>query len=489
MAGWMVAAACVSRLPHRSVEVVDVDDLDSDIVGVGEASPPSMRDFHRTLGLDEPAFLRGTNGTYTLGIEFQHWREPGTRYFHTFGDFGDLAGPHAPWAQYRRLRDSSLDMLGRLCLPTVMALHGRFGVPPTDGRDGAPYQYAYHFDAALHADLLRGVATRRGARRTEGRIVGVERREDGAVGSVKLADGRQVTGDLFIDCSGFRSLLLGDALGEPFVDFSRWLPLDRAWSCAGERVGTQIPPYTRATALDAGWAWRIPLHGRTGHGHVFASRYIDEERAREQLRGQLDGEPLAEPMLHRFKPGHRSRSWVHNVVALGPASGFIEPLESTGVLLVQGGLGRLIDVLAAGVPVSDDAVGLYNIRTARQFTQLRDFIVLHYCLSARRDSAFWRAMATMQLPVSLASRIDAWRERGTLQRDDDEPFDAASWLAIHAGMEHWPRRTDPALEATDREESLRVLQRRRTRIAATVAGLPPHHTYLAHVLGRARKQP
>jgi tryptophan halogenase len=486
-AGWMAAAACASHLPHSSVEVIDFENVD--IVGVGEASVPSIRDFHRTLGIDEIEFLRQTNGTYTLGIEFQHWKEPGTRYFHTFGDFGDLGGPLAPWEQYRRLGDSSLDMLGRLCLPTVMALHGRFCVPRADGSDGPTCDYAYHFDAALYAGLLRDIALSRGARRTEGCIAAVERRDDGAIGSVTLADGRQVTGDLFIDCSGFRSLLLGEALGEPFVDFSRWLPLDRAWSCPGERVGTPIQPYSRATALEAGWAWRIPLQSRTGHGHVFASRYLDEDEARDQLRWQLDGEALAEPTLHQFTPGHRRRAWVRNVVALGPASGFIEALESTGLLLMQSGLGRLVDLLASGGPVDDDAVARYNAATARQFAHLRDFTLLHYCLNARQDSTFWHAMASMELPATLALRIDTWRELGTLHLDDDEPFDAASWLAIHAGMEHWPQRMDAALETADREEALRILQRRRTRIAATVGGLPPHHAYIAQVLRGRRSRP
>jgi tryptophan halogenase len=466
------------------VEVIDFDKVDG--AAVGEASLPSIRDFHRSVGIDELEFLRATHGTFTLGIEFQHWRAWGTRYFHTFGDFGELAGPGALWAQYRRLGDSSLDMLGRLCLPTVMALHGRFCVPGADGSGAAPYGYAYHFDAALYAGLLREIALRRGARRTAGCIAGVERHDDGAIDSVTLADGRKVTGDLFIDCSGFRSLLLGEALGEPFVDFSRWLPLDRAWSCAGERVGIHIPPYTRATALEAGWAWRIPLRSRTAHGHVFASRYMDDELALGQLRGQLDGAALAEPTLHHFRPGHHGRSWVRNVVALGPASGFVEALESTGFLLIQSGLGRLIDVLAPGAPVSDDAVERFNARTARQFAQLRDFTLLHYCLSARRDSAFWRAMTTVELPATLAFRIDTWRELGTLHFDDDESFDAASWLAIHAGMEHWPQRLDPVLETTDREAALRALQRRRTRIAATVGGLPPHHAYIADVLRRDR---
>ncbi|MBW8902166.1 MAG: tryptophan 7-halogenase, partial [Massilia sp.] len=423
------------------------------IVGVGEATFPSIRNFHHKLGIDEAAFLRATKGSYKLGIEFRDWRAVGESYFHTFGDFGELSGPTAVWGQYHRLGEPGLGALGEQCLPSVMASQGRFMVPREEHR----FDYAYHFDAVLYAGFLRKLAEQRGVRRTEGRIVEVARRADGGVDRLLLADGRVMAGDLYIDCSGFASLLLGRALEEPFVDFSHWLPVDRAWAVPSERIGTELTPYTRATALEAGWAWRIPLQDRIGNGHVFASRYLDEDSARAQLLQQLDGPALAEPRLLRFQTGHRARAWVHNVVGLGLSSGFLEPLESTSIFLIQRGLGKLIDLLLSGAPLSEPVVADYNGLNARQFARVRDFIILHYCLSARRDSDLWRAMTSMELPETLAFKIRAWRQSGVLHQYDLEGFDSTSWLAIHAGMGHWPDQTDPSLGAMTRAEALEGL--------------------------------
>jgi len=478
-AGWMAALAFATGLRGRSVELVESEEIG--IVGVGEATFPSIREYHRLVGIDEAVFLRATNGTFKLGIEFRDWRERGEGYFHTFGDFGALVGPYALWGHHRRLDDAGLGPLGAQCVPSVMAMQGRFAVPEQhDG--GAVHKYAYHFDATKYAPFLRDLALRRGARRTEGRIVEVTRREDGGIRSVTLADGREVAGDLFIDCSGFASLLLGRTLDEPFVDFSHWLPVDRAWACPCERTGSELAPYTRATALEGGWAWRIPLRNRTGHGHVFSTRYVSEERAREQLMQQLDGAPLAEPRLLKFTTGHRARFWVHNVVALGLASGFLEPLESTSIFLIQTGLGRLMTLLASGVPINEETVACYNTGAVRQFARIRDFIILHYCLTARRDSALWRDMATMRLPDTLAFKLHAWRQACTLHQYDEEGFDETSWLAIHAGMQHWPEREDPVWQELPRDEALQALRRRRDAIANVVAGLPRHHDYLNHLL-------
>ena len=479
-AGWMAATAFATGLPGRSVELIESEEIG--IIGVGEATFPSIREYNRIVGIDEAEFLRATHGTYKLGIEFRNWRERGESYFHTFGDFGALGGPYSVWGHHRRLRDPALGPLGDLCLPTMLARQGRFVVPDTS--EGEPYKYAYHFDAVLYAGFLRKLAMRRGVRRTEGRIVEVIRREDGGVTSVRLADGREVAGDLFVDCSGFGSLLLGQALGEPFVDFSRWLPVDRAWACPCERTGTELTPYTRATALEGGWAWRIPLQNRTGHGHVFSSRHIDEGRARDQLLAQLDGAPLAEPRLLKFTTGHRSRFWVHNVVALGLSSGFLEPLESTSIYLVQSGIASLMPLLVSPAPIDSEAVADFNTRLVRQFCRIRDFIILHYCLTERRDSSLWRDMASMELPATLAFKLHAWRQSGTLHQYDEEGFDATSWLAIHAGMQHWPEREDPVLDEVPREEALMALRRRREAIAAAVAPLPPHDVFLSKAIGR-----
>ncbi len=479
-AGWMAAAAFKTGLPACSVELVESEEIG--IVGVGEATFPSIRNFHKLLGIDEAQFLRATNGTFKLGIEFRDWRERGERYFHTFGDIGGLSGPRSLWGQHRRVADAGLGPLDEQCLPSVMAREGRF-MSSGDGEE-QQFNYAYHFDATLYAAFLRSLAEQRGVRRTEGRIVHAQRRADGGIAHLDLADGRRVEGDLFVDCSGFASLLLGRALEEPYVDFSRWLPVDRAWACPSERSGPGLTPYTRCTALEAGWAWRIPLRNRTGHGHVFSSRHIDEDRAREQLMAQLDGEPVAEPRLLRFTAGHRQRFWVHNVVALGLSSGFLEPLESTSIFLVQSGLGRLMEILLQGVRPAQETVGAYNTGLMRQFERIRDFIVLHYCLTARRDSQLWRDMASMELPETLAFKIHAWREAGALHQYDEEGFDATSWLAIHAGMGHWPLRPDPSLRDLSPEDALRGLRFRRDSIASSVAAMPAHEAYLQSVLAR-----
>jgi tryptophan halogenase len=478
-AGWMSALAFVTGLGGRSrVELVESEEIG--IVGVGEATFPSIRDYNRMVRIDEAAFLRATQGTFKLGIEFRDWHRVGEGYFHTFGDLGQLTGAHALWGQLRRLRDAAPGTLDEQCLPSVMAMQSRFVTPATE--DGELYQYAYHFDAALYAAFLRDLALRRGARRTEGRIVAAARHADGRVRALKLADGREVEGDLFIDCSGFASLLLGRTLDEPFVDFSDWLPVDGAWACPCERTGAGIAPYTRATALEGGWAWRIPLQHRTGHGHVFSSRFIDADRAREQLLQRLDGPALAEPRLLRFTTGHRKRSWVGNVLAVGLSAGFLEPLESTSIFLVQAAIGRAMALLTAGEHVGQAAVDDFNGRTERQFLRIRDFIILHYHLTERRDSALWRHVSSMAVPDTLAFRIEAWRRFGVLHTYDEEGFDATSWLAIHAGMRHWPEVADPVFDEMPLEQARRALLERRAAMAAAVARLPSHEEFLRSTL-------
>ena len=478
-AGWMAAIAVKTARPDSTVELVESEEIG--IVGVGEATFPSIRDFHASVGVDEAEFVRATNGTFKLGIQFRDWRAQGEHYFHTFGNFADVAGPTCLWGQYRRVDDPTLGVLGDQCLPTVMATQGRFAKPPKEQAD--LYTYAYHFDANLYAAFLRTIAVKRGVRRTEGRIVEVMRRADGGVDRVKLEDGRTVAGDLFIDCSGFSSLLLGRTLEEPWVDFSHWLPVDRAWAVPSAPTGAAITPYTRATALEAGWAWRVPLSDRIGNGHVFSSRYIDASRAREQLLEQLDGPALAEPRLLRFTTGHRERFWVHNVVALGLSSGFLEPLESTSIMMIQRGLNHMLDALKPGVPPAAPVVEVYNRNMAKMYARIRDFIILHYCLSARRDSQFWRDMVTMELPDTLAFKMHVWRQTGALNLySTSEGFASSSWLAIYAGMGAWPEFLDPVLNEVPHEEARQALRQRREQIAAMAAAMPPHDDYLRGIL-------
>jgi len=477
-AGWMTAAVLASGLKGRAtVELVEAEDVG--IIGVGEATLPSIRNYNQSLGIDEADFLRATHGSFKLGIRFRDWLEVGQDYFHTFGPLGNLSGSQALWGQYRRTQQEG--PLGLQCVPTVMAMKGRFTLPDEQSQ----FRYAYHFDAVLYVAFLRKLAMQRGARHTPGHIVDVARRADGGVAALQLADGRRIEGDLFIDCSGFRSLLLGGALAEPFVDFSHWLPVDAAWACPCERSGDEIPPYTTATALEGGWAWRIPLQNRTGHGHVFASRFVDVDRAREQLLARLDGKPLAEPRLLRFTTGHRQRFWVHNVVAIGLSSGFLEPLESTSIYLIQDGIGRLMAALLAGRPLNEGDRAQFNAGSTRRFERTRDFIIQHYCLSRRRDSELWRHVSSMPLPETLAFKLELWRRFGVLHEYDEECADANSWLAVYAGMDSWPEREDPVVAEIPRERALQALQGRGRAIEASVERMPLHHQLLQQVLGQA----
>ena len=476
-AGWMTATALVTGLKGRGITVEVVESEEIGIIGVGEATFPSIRNYNDLVGIDERDFLRATNGAYKLGARFCDWLEVGKDYFHTFGNFGNLLGSQAPWAQHRRM--GLTEPLGLQCVSTVMAMQGRFTEPSRE----AEFNYAYHFDAVQYAAYLRKLAIQRGARHTQGRIVDVARRADGGVAAVQLDDGRRIEGDVFIDCSGFRSLLLGDALQEPFVDFSHWLPVDGAWACTTARIDEELAPYTQATALEGGWAWRIPLQTRTGNGHVFASRFIDPERAREQLLARLDGKPLSEPRLLRFTTGHRQRFWVNNVIAIGLSSGFLEPLESTSIYLIQDGISRLMTMLTAGRPLDEDDRAQFNDGAVRRFQRIRDFVILHYCLTRRRDSELWRYVATMELPETLAFRMEVWRRYGVLHEYDEEGFLPTSWLAIHAGMDHWPERNDPVVGEIPPERALQALDQRRKAIEASVARMPQHHHMLLKMLG------
>ena len=478
-AGWMTAAALATGLKGTTVELVESEDIGT--VGVGEATFPSIRNYHQILGISETDFLRATNGTYKLGIRFCDWRVRGEDYYHTFGNFGQMTGPESLFGQYRRHPDAEVPVFGELCLPTVMAMQNRFCSP---GQDSAAFNYAYHFDATLYARFLRDFAIKRGVRRTEGKVADVTRRADGGVAALRLDDGRTIEADLFFDCSGFASLLLGRTLGEPFVDYSHWLPVDRAWAVPCARTDTPLTPYTRATALEAGWAWRIALQDRTGNGHVFSTRYIDEEKARTQLLQQLDGEALAEPRLLKFTTGHRERFWVGNVIGIGLSTGFLEPLESTSIYLIQAGLGHMMHLLQAGGPIASTDIDTYNSILSHQFARIRDFILLHYCLTERRDTPFWTDMANKELPETLAYKLHTWRETGLLHQYDHEGFDEHSWLAIHAGMRNWPQRTDPILTEIPAELSLQWVRERGQQLAKAVSSVPTHEAYLAHMLGR-----
>ncbi|HEX8062232.1 MAG TPA: tryptophan halogenase family protein [Allosphingosinicella sp.] len=490
-AGWMAAAALSNALRGDCrIELVESDEIG--IVGVGEATIPPIRLFNQSLGIDENAFVRATQGSFKLGIEFVDWARMGHRYFHPFGPFGadfDCVPLHHYWLRARAGGDET--PLDDYSMAWAAASRGRFDRPLADPRMiQSTYDYAYHFDAGLYGRYLRGYSERRGVTRTEGRVADVLlRAEDGHVERLKLADGREIEADLFIDCSGFRGLLIGQAMETGYEDWTGWLPCDRAVAvpCG---LGGDFTPYTRSTARPAGWQWRIPLQHRIGNGYVYSSRHVSDDEAVSVLLANLDGEPLAEPRMLRFVTGRRHRFWSRNCVALGLAAGFMEPLESTSLHLVQSGITRLL-ALWPDRDFDPLTIAEYNRITADEYERIRDFLILHYHLTEREDSKLWRDCREMSVPEPLQYKIDHFRRYGRLVSQGHELFQNPSWLAVHIGQLNWPERYDPLADERADVDAARILAGIR-QVAAEAAGqMESHQSYIdrhckarAQVLGR-----
>lgn len=488
-AGWMMAAAAARFLAdgQRQITLVESDAIGT--VGVGEATIPPILGFNRMLGIDEAEFLAATQGSFKLGIEFVGWDTGADRYFHPFGSHGraiEGLNFHQLWL---KLRDQDgIGGIGEYSASTVAAMQGRFGHPSADPRSPlSGLAYAYHFDAGLYAGFLRQRAEAGGVVRIEGRIAGVDRDGNGGdVQAVRLEDGRVVAGDLFVDCSGFRSLLLGEAMGVAFDSWAHWLPCDRAIAVPTAR-SEPLLPFTRATARPAGWQWRIPLQHRTGNGHVFASAFTDEAEAERLLLAHLDAAPTAEPRLLRFTAGRRQRLWEGNVVALGLAGGFLEPLESTSIHLIQEGISKLFSLFPGRriTPVERDT---YNRLMTTSYDAIRDFVILHYHATRRDDSPFWRHVRTMAVPDSLAAKIALFREKGRLFRYDDELFSIPSWVAVLLGQNIVPHGYDPVVDALDQDRVAVALRQMRAATGAAAAGLPLHAAALARIMGGSARR-
>ena len=451
-AGWTAAAILARFLGNRAtITLVESDAIGT--VGVGEATIPQIHNLIIGLGLDQAEFLRRTNATFKLGIEFSDWLRPGHRYIHSFGQVGRGVGL-IPFRQLW-LRGRHLDVAGDYgdySYNVAATRLGRFAT--TEGRDGKPTElaYAYHFDAALFAAMLRDYAEERGVRRVEGLIEQVERdAETGDIRALRLDRDREIAGSFFIDCTGFRSLLLGDALGVPFVDWRRFLPCDTALAVPSE-TRPELRPYTQSMARPAGWQWRIPLQHRTGNGHVFCSDFMSVDEASELLLANVEGKALADPRPIRFTSGHRKDFWSHNCVALGLAAGFMEPLESTSIHLVQSGLGRLLTLLSGDLSNVAIARDTFNRLSTIEWQRIRDFIVLHYAGSHRDDTPFWRDIRAMSLPDSLQYKIETFRETGVVPLLNEESFVTPSWQAVLCGLGIVPKRRDALLSAEPQGE-------------------------------------
>jgi len=483
-AGWMAAAPLAQRFaqagPARP-EIVLVESPDIGTIGVGEATLPPIRAYNATLGLDGADFVRKTQGSFKLGIEFRDWGSVGNRFFHGFGDFGPPIDGRSPWQHWLRLQRTvdNLPSYEDWSMATVMAHRNRF-TPPEGGAPSAAnaFSFAYHFDAGLYAAYLRSYAMERGAQRIEGLIVDVELRpEDGFVAAVKLADGRRIDGDLFIDCSGFRALLIGGAMQSPYEDWSALLPCNSAQAVPSERVAP-LTPYTTSTAKSAGWQWRIPLQHRTGNGHVYCNGFISDDEAAATLLAGLDSKALDTPRQLRFTTGRRKQGWVKNVVAIGLAGGFLEPLESTSIQLIMDGVGRLIQFFPDR-RCKPHLAAEFNRLMAQQYESTRDFIALHYKLTDRRDSELWRYCADMPIPDTLAHQIELFRATGRVAILDRDSFQEPSWVSLLMGLGLRPEAYDPFVDHVDEAALVQHFARLRQAIQQTAAGMPDHDQYIA----------
>ncbi len=479
-AGWMCAAALSRLTRHGQLEVTLVESEQIGTVGVGEATIPPIMDFNRLLEINEAEFLAQTQGTFKLGIQFRNWGRVGDNYFHPFGAFGyafDGVAFHQIWQQRRAKGDPR--PLGAFSLPCMAADAGKFVITgPNHRPDLPPINYAYQFDAGRYAKFLRTYAETRGVVRKEGIVADVALApESGEVANIRLQDGTVLEGDLFVDCTGFRGLLIEQALKTGYEDWSHWLPCDRAVALPCTKVGPALP-YTRATAHSAGWQWRIPLQHRTGNGHVYCSSFISDDEALATLKSNLDGEILAEPNFLKFRTGRRRKFWNKNVVAIGLAGGFMEPLESTSIHLIQTAISKLVALLSSGAAAPRQAEA-FNRLTNKEFERIRDFLVLHYNATSRDDSPFWNYCRTMQIPDSLAEKIELFRTNGHIFREDDELFTATSWVAVLQGQGIHPTSFNPIANAFPEAQLSHEINEIERSIQFMVDRMPTHEGFIS----------
>ncbi|MGZ2410607.1 tryptophan 7-halogenase [Sphingomonas sp. F9_3S_D5_B_2] len=480
-AGWMAAAALGKTLgKFAEITLVESDAIGT--IGVGESTIPPIRTFNNLLQIDEAEFMRATNATFKLGIEFDNWGQVGDRYFHSFGTTGKdhwSAGFQHFWLNGRtRGHDQPYD---DYCLELVAAYGRKFAHLPGDALN-----YAYQLDSTLYAAFLRKLAEREGVTRQEGEIASVETgTERSRILSLTLKSGQLIEGDLFLDCTGFRALLIRDALGADFDDWTHWLPCDRAIAVQTEAVEPAVP-YTRAIAHDAGWRWRIPLQNRMGNGIVYCSSYLDDDQARERLLGDIEGQTTTEPRLLRFKAGVRPKQWIGNCLAVGLSGGFMEPLESTSIHLIQRAVLRLLRMLPMS-EISERDIDEFNDQHMQDMLQIRDFLVLHYKATERRDSAFWRYVSEMPVPDTLTQKMELFRETGRVFRRNEELFQENSWVQVMMGQRIMPRTHHPIAAKLTDDELARFLETLRKGVAGTVASLPAHHDYVARYCGSQQR--
>jgi tryptophan halogenase len=488
-AGWMCAAA-LSRLTRwglLSVTLVESEQIGT--VGVGEATIPPIMDFNRLLEINEAEFVAQTQGTFKLGIQFRNWGRVGDKYFHPFGAYGyafNGVAFHQIWQRRREAGDAR--PLEAFSLACMAADASKFVITGQNHRpDLPPINYAYQFDAARYARFLRTYAEARGVSRKEGMVSNVRvHPESGDISSIELQDGSVLSADLFVDCSGFRGVLIEQTLQTGYEDWGHWLPCDRAVALPCTKVGPALP-YTIATAHKAGWQWRIPLQHRTGNGHVYCSNFISDDEALATLTSNLDGEILAQPNFLKFRTGRRRKVWNKNVVALGLAGGFMEPLESTSIHLIQTAISKLVALLSAG-DISPYQADAFNRLTNKEFERIRDFLILHYKATARNDSPFWDYCRTMPIPDSLSEKIELYRSNGQIFREDDELFTATSWVAVLKGQGIEPAGLNPMASAFVETELTHEIGEIERSIRYMVEHMPTHEEFISRYCPAATVQ-
>lgn len=477
-AGW-ISAALLIKLLGKSISITLVESDEIGIVGVGEATIPPIMTFNAALGIDEKAFVRATKGTIKLGIEFENWRQIGDRYMHAFGGIGKefpSCNFHHFWVRSQQL-GMSYDFWDFSLAYQAAVQHKFAHLNKIDGVNLPGLSYAYHFDAGLYAQFLRQFSENLGVRRVEGKVSQVLRHADsGDIASLVLQDGQQIHGDLFLDCSGLHALLIEKTLNTGFEDWSHWLPADSALAVPCAAVDP-ITPYTKSIAHAKGWQWRIPLQHRIGNGFVYSSKYCTDEEAKATLLANLDGEPLAEPRKISFKTGRRRKQWNHNVVSIGLSSGFLEPLESTSIHLIQSGILRLLKFFPNN-GISPAMRDEFNRLSQVEFEQIRDFIILHYKLNERTDSQYWRDCARMDVPESLRRKMAMFRESGMVQREQDELFSEIAWQQVMIGQGVIPADYHSMANAIDEKALKELLDNLKAVMQVTVNRMPPHQDFI-----------
>jgi len=473
-AGWIAAAALVKQL-GRLLDITLIESDEIGTIGVGESTIPTVRAFHSLLGIDEREFMRATQSSFKLGIAFENWSAIGDRYFHSFGVIGKstwMADFHHFWLQAQA--EGFAGPLGDYCFELQAAEANKFATG-----ENAPINYAYHLDATAYARFLRGMSEPDGVKRVEGKITKVEQDpESGFIQALVLDSGQRIEGDLFIDCTGFRGLLIEQTLGTGYEDWSHWLPTNSAYAVQTTSTGPAVP-YTKAIAHKAGWRWRIPLQHRVGNGLVFCSDYMSDEEARALLLREIEGEPLFDPRLIRYKTGSRRKVWNKNCLALGLASGFIEPLESTSIHLIMTAVTRLMQSFPFN-GFDEPMIERFNTLSRTELEGVRDFIILHYHLTQRDDSAFWMRCRDMEIPDSLAKRMALFRDNAQAYQAPDELFRIDSWVQVMLGQQLQPRGYHQVARMMPPGQLRRTLADLKGNIAGTVAKMPSHQEFLDH---------